>query len=222
VFLLPEKSNSDDMSRSLPSGSSSPLPNTLIFDLGNVIIPLRNERYWQEEVFDVLFDPEPLQTLREGGFFRYYEMGKFGDKAFLDKLEAHLLPGYQRQDIMAAWLALLDDLPLHRLDFIQLLSEQHQVLLLSNTNNLHLTYILDRYGREVLEGPFKKCYYSHLLGLAKPDPSIYQYVLKDQQIHATQALFLDDRPDNILSASKLGIQTILVTPGEEIAELLTT
>jgi glucose-1-phosphatase len=198
----------------------SPLPSTLIFDLGNVILPLKNEVHWAQHIFNPLFETEPLEILRAGGFFRYYEMGKFGDKEFLDKLEIHLRTGYHRKDIIDAWIALLDELPMHRLDYLLKLSEKHRILLLSNTNNIHLSYIFGRYGQPVLENAFHKCYYSHLIGLAKPDSMIYKYVLATEQIKAEDTLFLDDKAENIYSAAELGIQTILVTPGSEIADLL--
>jgi len=200
--------------------SLSSLPPTLMFDLGNVIIPLKNERHWAQQVFNPIFEEEPLEILREGGFFRYYEMGKFGDKEFLDKLETHLRQGYQRKDIIDAWIALLDELPMHRLDFLRQLSENHRILLLSNTNNIHLSYIFDQYGQHALEKAFSYCYYSHLIGLAKPDRMIYKYVLRNEGLEASEVLFLDDKAENISSAAGLGIQTILVTPGEEIADLL--
>jgi glucose-1-phosphatase len=202
--------------------AQSPLPPTLIFDLGNVIIPLKDETHWAQHVFNPIFEQEPLEILRAGGFFRYYEMGKFGDKEFLDKLETHLRAGYHRKDIIDAWIALLDELPMHRLDFLLRLSENHRILLLSNTNNIHLSYIFGRYGQEVLEKAFSYCYYSHLIGLAKPDSMIYKYLLAKEQLQAEDTLFLDDKADNIRSASELGIQTILVTPGEEIEALLAT
>lgn len=200
----------------------STLPPTLILDLGNVIIPLKNEAYWAQHIFNPIFEEEPLDILYQGGFFRYYEMGKFGDKEFLDKLESHLREGYHRKDIIDAWIALLDELPIHRLNFLQKLSKNHRILLLSNTNNIHLSYIFGRYGQEVLEKAFSYCYYSHLIGLAKPDSMIYKYLLAKEQLQAEDTLFLDDKADNIRSASELGIQTILVTPGEEIEALLAT
>lgn len=200
--------------------TSSQLPSTLIFDLGNVILPLKNEAYWANHIFNPIFEQEPIDILRDGGFFRYYEMGKFGDKEFLDKLETHLRAGYRRKDIIDAWIALLDELPMHRLDFLQKLSEHHRILLLSNTNNIHLSYIFEKYGQLVLENAFHNCYYSHLIGLAKPDIMIYKYLLTQEQVHAGETLFLDDKAENIQTASELGIQTILVNPGEEIADLI--
>ena len=53
-------------------------------------------------------------------------------------------------------------------------------------------------------------YYSHLVGMRKPDAEIYEHVLEDQGLTAQETIFFDDNPDNIKSARSLGIQTFHV------------
>ena len=58
------------------------------------------------------------------------------------------------------------------------------------------------------------------MGLMKPDPAIYLRVLEEQGLVAEETLFLDDNPDNINAASKLGIDTILVQKPVTILDYL--
>jgi putative hydrolase of the HAD superfamily len=59
------------------------------------------------------------------------------------------------------------------------------------------------------------------MGLTKPDPAIFEALLADAGLEATECLFLDDGPKNIEAAKRLGIQTYFVTQGENLDFLLT-
>jgi putative hydrolase of the HAD superfamily len=58
---------------------------------------------------------------------------------------------------------------------------------------------------------FAACYVSGELGLLKPDPKIYQYVLDDLGISAAEAVFIDNYEANIRGAEALGITGHLFT-----------
>jgi putative hydrolase of the HAD superfamily len=51
---------------------------------------------------------------------------------------------------------------------------------------------------------------SCLVGLAKPDPAIFQLTLDRLGTTADDALFVDDRLENIDSARELGLSTLLI------------
>jgi glucose-1-phosphatase len=50
--------------------------------------------------------------------------------------------------------------------------------------------------------------FSGEVGIAKPDPAIFQLVLGKLGVKADEAVFVDDFPDNIAGAQKLGIHTV--------------
>ena len=52
---------------------------------------------------------------------------------------------------------------------------------------------------------FDAVYVSGELKLVKPDPEIYQHVLADLGISAAEAVFIDNREDNVRGAQELGI-----------------
>jgi putative hydrolase of the HAD superfamily len=71
------------------------------------------------------------------------------------------------------------------------------------------------FGSYLRRGPpgdfFAACYVSGELGLIKPQPEIYQYVLDDLDISAAEAVFIDDREVNVRGAQALGIAGHLFT-----------
>lgn len=194
---------------------------TIIFDLGNVIIPLENEKHWWNEVFLEIFEnTQAIQQLRESQFFVLYEKGAMTSKGFLEKLQIYLKPEYQEKDIIQRWNALLKVIPEHRLDFLRTLKKKYKILLLSNTNEIHLDFIIaalvESHGNDMLADIFDHCFYSYLMKEVKPDAAIYLKVLQEQNLVAEECLFLDDKQENLNHAQKLGIRTKLHLPHQEI------
>ena len=55
---------------------------------------------------------------------------------------------------------------------------------------------------------FDEVYASHLIGMAKPDPLFYQYILDKEKSTKEKAVFIDDTWKNIVAARKMGIRSI--------------
>ena len=68
--------------------------------------------------------------------------------------------------------------------------------------------------------PFDQQTFSCELRISKPAPEIYQHCLDGLDIAAEDALFLDDRPDNVQGAEAVGIQSILFTSARDLAAQL--
>ena len=67
-------------------------------------------------------------------------------------------------------------------------------------------------------GRFDVRVWSYLLGVAKPDPSIYRHTLKELGVRPEEAFFIDDKRPNIEAAQNLGIRTHLFTNAEHLRE----
>jgi len=63
--------------------------------------------------------------------------------------------------------------------------------------------------------------------MRKPNPEIFEFVLKEHQLNPAETLFIDDSPQHLKTAAGLGMQTHLLLPEESLesylygAELLT-
>jgi HAD superfamily hydrolase (TIGR01509 family) len=132
---------------------------------------------------------------------------------------------YQAIDVIEAWNSMLIGIPPYRLDMLEKLRSKYSVYLLSNTNALHLEWI-HRYVRKVHQVEsfekqfFDHAFYSHLVGDRKPNPSIFKFITEDAFLTPALTLYMDDVQENLDVAGKLGFETYLVKPGEEIAEYL--
>jgi putative hydrolase of the HAD superfamily len=198
--------------------------NTLLFDLGNVIINLNDEHHWWKEVFSGIFRQGTIVSLYQEGFFQEYESGRLSNEDFLNTLSTYLEKGYTTDDIIHRWIALLGDIPEHRFRSLMQYTGQYRVMLLSNTNHIHLNFIQQetesRYGRNLFNEIFEKQYYSHLLNAVKPEERIYRLVLEDAGLKGEEVVFLDDKPENLKAAELLGIRTVHVPKGQEFDTLL--
>ncbi len=91
------------------------------------------------------------------------------------------------------------------------------------------TAILSNMGEELLcsmrrefgwLGRFNHHTWSCELRIAKPDPAIYRYTCEKLGVLPGNALFLDDKPENIAAAEAVGLQAIRFTTAEALgAEL---
>lgn len=113
------------------------------------------------------------------------------------------------------------DIPKHRIELLYQLKKKYNLFLLSNTNDIHLDFILDylhqHFGKNIFDDIFDFQYYSQKIGWRKPDKEIYELVIKTAQIDPHNAYFFDDKKENLIEPQKLGIHTILVD--RDISEL---
>src|SRR3984957_13211445 len=63
---------------------------------------------------------------------------------------------------------------------------------------------------------FDRRFYSCRLGLAKPDSAAYEAVLAGLAATPPSVLFIDDRAENVLAATALGLRAVRFTSAEEL------
>jgi len=56
---------------------------------------------------------------------------------------------------------------------------------------------------------FDAVFASNKIGLSKPDPEFYRYILKKEGVHPENTFFVDDTEENVLSAERMGINATL-------------
>jgi glucose-1-phosphatase len=197
----------------------------IIFDLGQVIINLDLDKTMKAfaHIGNLPYQ-NVLEKWNETNFWHQHEMGFISDQEFRKTLKQWLGDTIFDVEIDDAWNELLLDIPKERLKLIEQLSKKYRLFLLSNTNAIHIdkvNAILKQTANiDTLEYYFEKTYYSHLMGLRKPNPHIYRQVLNENNLLASETVFVDDNLANIVSARDLGIYTIHVQPPFTITDLL--
>lgn len=99
-------------------------------------------------------------------------------------------------------------------DIIEQLKSDSRVVCGTNTIDSHYNYLLNKGDYDI----FDEVYASNLMGMSKPDPDFYRYILKKEGIKPKNTVFVDDSEENILSAQKIGINSILFTDSESLKE----
>ena len=176
---------------------------TLIFDFGDVFINLDKKGAMQNALN--LFNLETFESdMVEINIL--YEIGKISTSEFIEFYKSKF-QNLNEADIINAWNYIIKDFPKHRLDFIKNLSQkkEYQLVLLSNTNNLHIEFVKDNVPFfEDFKNCFDAFYLSQEIHLRKPNADIFEFVLKENNLISNACLFIDDTKDNTDTAKKLG------------------
>ncbi|WP_298486491.1 HAD family phosphatase [uncultured Maribacter sp.] len=178
----------------------------IIFDFGDIFINLDKEAVFKElaKYGFTSLTPELDSLAKE------YEQGLLSSKDFTANLIT-IFPEANESKIKEAWNSILLDFPLYRLDFLEQLAQEknYRLFLLSNTNALHISHVIKTMGKtnyNRFKNCFEKFYLSHEIQLRKPNATIYEYVLEQNNLKAEETFFIDDTKENTDAAEKLGIR----------------
>lgn len=187
--------------------------NTIIFDFGDVFLNLEKEAAVAEFKKLGLHGPnEELLALNTA-----FEKGKISELQFIEGFQKYI-PHASIDDIRFAWNTVIGEFPLYRLEFLQMLSSNYRLFLLTNTDAIHI----DRFEHKVglsFSGDFYRCfekvYYSFEMGMRKPEPEIFNYLINQHDLSPKRTLFIDDKLENIEAAKQAGLQVWHLQAGEE-------
>lgn len=198
--------------------------STIIFDLGEVIVDLDTQAVINEFFRLTQKDGKILKDkLISTPYLFQYETGQIGDEEFVAGMNEVLGANIVYDEFKYAWNLMIKDIPVKRLEFIKKLKETHQVLILSNTNYMHEErfeeIMQEKIGKTMIDLA-DTAYYSHHIGLRKPNHDIYEYVIEKNSLDPAKAIFLDDREDNILAARQVGLKAEQVMFPDQIFEIL--
>lgn len=100
-------------------------------------------------------------------------------------------------------------------DLLRRLGGRYPLYLLSDTNEIHFGYVRERVGTLAL---FDEFIVSYQVGAMKPDPRIYGEALRRSGLPAEACVFVDDRPENVEGARRVGIRAVRFESPEQCAE----
>jgi glucose-1-phosphatase len=198
----------------------------IIFDLGGVLINIDYSLLVNSfEQIGLPHFQEYFSKASQRNIFDLYEKGMIDSAQFRNELRPFCKEGTTDDDIENAWNAMLLDFPKARLDMLLEVRKTHRSFLLSNTNEIHMRYINKylqfEYGQPDLSAYFEKVYLSYEMGMRKPDAEIFQKVLDENGLNASETLFIDDSPQHVEGAAKTGIHAYLLdVKKEDVLELI--
>lgn len=184
--------------------------DTILLDLGGVLIDVdyhataRAFRDLGHPDFERLYSKAQQDHLFDG-----FETGALSPAQFRDRIRLVLDPTLSDAVIDANWNAMLGSVPPERIQLVHRLKERYQVLLLSNTNAIHVpafeTIIARENGISDFKQLFHGAYYSCEIGLRKPDASSFLHVLQKHGADPARTLFIDDSIQHVHGARQAGL-----------------
>lgn len=178
----------------------------IFWDLGGVIV--RTEDRSKRESWEKRFDMQPREL------DRLIFAGEMGRRAALgqasadevwdwtrDQLALDVEEGRQLQEDF--WQG--DDVDLSLVGYIRGLKSTYQTGLISNAW-LELRELIEDHWQ--IDDAFDDLVISAEVGLAKPDPRIYELALERLHVPADRAVFVDDFEANAAAAAALGMHAI--------------
>lgn len=192
----------------------------IIFDLGNVIVaytPLAHTRSFTAD------DGEAERLCRlifESPAWRECDLGQLTRQAAIERLcrehpeDAGLIRRITHDCENRYLEASPDNMALVR----KLRAAGFGVYYLSNINDPAIEVLTRRYD---LFSLFMGGIASNLVHLAKPDPRIYRILLDTYGLVAAESLFIDDMPENVVAAQRLGFHAIRLDKIHRLYDALT-
>ncbi len=177
----------------------------IIFDIGGVLVDFMEDMYihfLHGEVLPEVSEAKlskfimPLIELMEFGLLSVPELEHMVGKHFKGhRINLRWVEGFKRnaKPIMST------------IGLINGLNKTHKVVLLTNVSYSRLAELKDTYLKLV---KVKTIFASCDLKLRKPEPAIYEYVLKQMKVKPGEVVFVDDQIENVIGAEKLGIHAI--------------
>jgi len=198
----------------------------IIFDLGGVLLNI--DYFLTEQAFidlGISEFPKLYSQARQTSLFDDLETGRISGAAFKNQLTQIAGVEIETDQFEQAWNAMLLDIPNSHMDFLTDIQSRYRIFLLSNTNAIHYASfqqsLKDTHGIDRLDSFFEKAYYSHLMGMRKPNRSTFETVLAENNLLAGETLFIDDSVQHVEGAKAAGIVTHHLQR-QELTELFAT
>ncbi len=200
-----------------------PIKN-IIFDLGGVFMNLDYKKTEQAFIdLGVVNFPELFTQHHSSPLFADMETGRISNQAFYDGLRKLSGINMSNDDIQHAWNAMLLDFPMERIVWLNEIKKKYNIYLFSNTNQIHYDAFIETVKQQTgitdFNQYFIKAYYSHELGLRKPDTASFQKIMEEQKLNPAETLFIDDTLSNVQAAAEIGLQTLHLKPPITVLEL---
>jgi putative hydrolase of the HAD superfamily len=200
----------------------------IIFDYGNVIFHIDFQR--AQTTFENLGIKNIETFFAHSGhhpIFNQFEIGAISSAEFRQAIRDFAQhPSLTDTDIDTTWNSLLIGVPPGNHEVLLKAKDKYRTFLLSNNNEIHYQWILEYLKREFNIDSngifFEKDYYSHLMGMRKPNRDIFEFVLKEHALDVSETLFIDDSPQHLKTAAELGLHTHLLLPSETLPGFLKT
>lgn len=190
----------------------------VIFDLGRVVLDFDHwigvnkiaslSKKTPQEIFDFFFDSKLTQK---------FESGKVTPENFFRRVKKDLHLKIKYKEFLPIWseIFIFTDNNKEVYSIAKGLKGKYKTAILSNINELHLEYIERTF--PVFDA-FDRVFASCRMGAIKPERKIYIEALKALEALPNETFYVDDRPELVKQARRLGIRAFVFTGVGQLKE----
>ena len=183
----------------------------IVFDFGGVIADISRDKAVQAFFKIGLKDAEiRLDKYHQTGIFQELEEGKLSVDEFRKELSKLCSRELTIEEVQQAWMGFITGIDIRKLDYILELKKSYRIYILSNTNPYVMSWAcspqFSSQGKSLADY-CEKLYLSYQIGYTKPEPEIFNFMIKDSKITPSETMFVDDGSVNIGIGIKLGFYT---------------
>jgi putative hydrolase of the HAD superfamily len=186
----------------------------IIFDIGRVLIRVDVSRAMDGLASGLSLTPqEAWSAIEKDPRWLDWQEGRISPRDWFLHLSKRLGTSLTFEQFSEVWNRALDPNPIHSESFLEDLSKNYRLALLSNTDPIHMSNDEARF-------PFFRFFpiriYSYRVGASKPDPLIYREALQACKVRAEEAVYIDDIAAYAEAAQRLGMTGIVFQSPEQL------
>jgi FMN phosphatase YigB (HAD superfamily) len=179
---------------------------TILFDLGNVIIPFDFKRAYTKLQPLCNYPVTEIPTRMRGtDLVGRFESGQIAPEQFVKEFSAVLELDITYDEFCDLWTSVFLPEPLIQESLLANLRGRHRLMILSNTNPIHFHMIQANYP---LLRHFDHCVLSYEVGALKPSAKIFEEAIAHAGCDAVECFFTDDLAVNVEAALKHGMDAV--------------
>ncbi|MBI5593893.1 MAG: HAD family phosphatase [Deltaproteobacteria bacterium] len=189
----------------------------ILFDLGGVLVELPAQPIPADWT-----DRAPASGQKSSGWLTSpaataFEKGEISASRFADEIVKEMKLSITPDEILARFTFWPKGLFPGTKALIGRIPPQYTLAIFSNTNELHWPRLMTEMG---LEGCFDHYFASFKIGMAKPDPAAFRYVVNALSCEPSEILFLDDSQMNVDAARLVGLKAERVSGIGQVEKVL--
>jgi putative hydrolase of the HAD superfamily len=184
---------------------------TIIFDVGGVLVK-GNSKYFFEKTAEYLGVEEPDME-RKKDVWDDMQRGEIGLQDTIKEIYGIPISDEDMEKIIDIW-GKNWELDEEMVEFAKNLKKNYRLFILSNVDRESIEKFKDLHLKRL--NFVEEKFHSWKLGMIKPDREIYEYVLEKIGAEPEECVFIDDRPENIEGAEKVGIHGIVFKNREQL------
>jgi putative hydrolase of the HAD superfamily len=186
----------------------------IIFDIGRVLIHLDIHRAMAGLASDLKLTPQEVwSAIEKDPRWSDWQEGRMSARDWHLHLSKRLGGSLTFEQFTDVWNSALAPEPIQPESFLEKLSKNYRLALLSNTDPIHMSHEEARF-------PFFRFFpvriYSYRVGASKPNPLIYRAALRACKVRAEEAIYIDDVAAYAEAAQRLGMVGVVFLSPEQL------